>query len=633
MRHLLTAKYNSPNILANSGISAQIAPHIKFKKLDGQAIQANYYETFKIVDQNYVKGTGNDNWFYQNGNTQKPLLIGASQSIEPRLVDSVGSESSNNVCRKVCVSSTQFNTAANHNYNSIFSYKVKVSNPSPSQVTEFELNGGPVACTACYMKNCDQFGLGTFGPMEDQPTEALDSGVPACVQHESHANNFYEIPSPDLGQGGNKCISARLKTDDLTGFSLTAESCDNSKPVLCFAFGKHLIAKNIVSLTSSSIITSKFDDANDVCFGLGKESIKKLPFWTLLSQQGNLGADEMELLGISSPQTVIPKNARMDVVNYITQGSFFAPVGENQEKMLRAFAGRANGDKQQLIDSNFWIGLKTDNLGYVYSPAPQLSALSLSQAVKWGIHYNGNGTMVVKKLSNSLNITNSAPSPSLSGAKIGLLYHHERFKGVKFEHSLKPYGEKKLRALCRKRNYPHEVFVSDSKTDSFLEAENVCKNEGGMFLPPLTTAGWEVAYQKVNSDDSKHPFPVADDFDPAWVNVIQKGNSESIHLSLLDTTISNISKFMNNQGQFVQEDAPAEGETKSPQEKGPHEWACFNKDKGEIRIKQSCDSGSRKLTQDEITKASSPENIYLRFMLKAALANNSGSGLVKLYGE
>jgi hypothetical protein len=238
--------------------------------------------------------------------------------------------------------------------------------------------------------------------------------------------------------------------------------------------------------------------------------------------------------------------------------------------------------------------------------------------------------MIVKKLSNSLEFSNSAKSELPDGAMAGLLYHHERFKGVKFYHSLKPYGEKKLRALCRKQNYPHQVFVSDSKTDSFLEADSLCKNEGGLFLPPLTTAGWEVAYQKVNADDPKHAFPVATDFDPAWVNVIQKGNSESIHLSLLDTTIS---KFMNNQGKFVQEEAPGEGETKSPQERGSYEWACFNKDKGEIRIRQNCDSGSRKLLRDEIIAASSPENIYLRFMLKAALANNSGSGLVKLYDE
>jgi hypothetical protein len=630
MRHLLKAQYQSPNILFNSGSDAVIAPHIKFKHLNGNTIQDNYYESFELSDkQIYVKGAGNDNWFYLNGNIGDPLKISGTQSIITRLIDSSSSPGANNVCREICVPTTNFNSSDTQNYNSIFTYKVKVTNPSPSQVNSFEESGGPVACTACYMKNCDQFGLGTFGAMQVQPTEPLDSGVPSCVQHESHVNNFYELPGFDLTpSNSSKCISARMNSGDLSGFSLKADTCTESKPVMCFAFGKHLLAKS-VTLTSSSIIPSTFDNANDVCFNLGKENIKKLPFRTRLTQQSNLGTDEMELLGITSADQDIPENARMDVVNYITQGSFFAPVGLNQEKMLRRFAEGINGDKPDLISTNFWIGLKTDNLGYVFSPAPQLSALSLSPAVKWGIHYDGNGKMIVKKLSNSLNISNSASSALPDGAKAGLLYHHERFKGVNFGHSSKPYGEKKLRALCRKQNYPHEVFVSNSKTDSFLEAASLCKNEGGLFLPPLTTAGWEVAYQKVNADDSKHAFPVGTDFDPAWVNVIQKAGSESIHLSLLEGTLS---RFIKTNGDFEAE-VTLEGQDKSEQEKGSYDRACFNKDKGEIRIRQSCDSGSRKLSKDEIIAASSSENIYLRFMLKAALANNSGLSLVKLYDE
>ena len=633
MRHLLKARYQSPNIIFNSGIDAQIAPHIKFKNLNGQTIDEDYFESFDLSGKNYVKS--NDNWFYRRSwlsylvsGQGTPLKIGPSETIVTSLVDSSTSGSANNVCRKICVPNTSFNSSDIGNYNSVFSYKVKISNPTPGQVSSFEQSGGPVACTACYMKSCDQFGLGTFGAMHVQPTEPLDSGVPSCVRHESHVNNFYEVTNFDRGASqGNKCISAKMNNGDLSGFNLQADSCTDLKPVMCFAFGKHLLAKS-VTLNSSAIVPSVFKDANNVCFGLGQESIKKLPFKNLLSQQGNLGTNEMELLGINNANAVIADGARLNVLNYITQGSFFAPVGLNQEKMLRKFAEGVNGDKPQLMNTNFWIGLKTDNLGYIYSPAPRLSNLSLDANVKWGLHYDGSGKLILKKLSNSLGISNAASSNLPNGLQAGLLYHTERFKGVKFGPSLNPYGTQALRVLCRSKIYPHTPFASIARTVSFILADSVCKDEGGLFLPPVTTAGWEVAFQLVNANDSKFAFPTSSSSEPSWVNVVQNASGlESIHLALLGGSHS---KFMDKNGSFVSE-VTLTDETKSEQEKTSYEWACFNKTKGEIKFKANCDTQSSKLSQSEVTSASSSENVYLRFMLKVAIENYSGNELIKLY--
>lgn len=635
MRHLLKAQYQSPNVISNSGTEIQIAPHVKFKSLNGLTLPETYYESFKVGSRNFIKD--NDQWFYDSAFLTKsmlaikvPLKIGATTTVTTRLADSSFSSTANNVCREICVPTTNFNSSETQNYNSFFSYNVKITNPAPNKVTTFEESGGPVACTACYMKNCDQFGLGTFGAMQVQPTEPLDAGVPFCVQHEEHVRNFYEMPNFDLGpSNASKCLSARLNSGDLSGFSYSASECDSSKPVMCFAFGKHMLAKS-VTLTSSSLVLKNFNAANDACFALGKENLKKIPLRTLFSQQGNLGKNELNLLGISDAEAKIDPSARMDVINFIAQGSFFAPVGSNQEKMLRKFAEGINGDKPDLLKNDFWIGLRTDNLGYVFSPAPKLSNLALSPDVKWGLHYDGFGKLIVKKVSNSLGFSKSAVSSLPYGGKAGLLYHTDRFKGVYFGFSSQPYGDKKLRSLCRKKSYPHELFISTNRTNSFLASHSICNDEGGLFLPPLTTAGWEVALQLVAPESAKHPFPVATDFDPAWVNYTQTGTTESINLDIMKTGLS---KFLNKNGEFVQEEAPAQGESVSPQEKSSYARACFDSAKGEIRILSSCDFGSRSLSVAEVSAAANSSNIYLRFMLKAALANNSSFSLIKLYDK
>jgi len=58
---------------------------------------------------------------------------------------------------------------------------------------------------------------------------------------------------------------------------------------------------------------------------------------------------------------------------------------------------------------------------------------------------------------------------------------------------------------------------------------------------------------------------------------------------------------------------------------------ALDKKKGEITFRNICSHGSRPLVQEELTAATRSDNIYIRFMLKAALAGRSGNGLIKLY--
>lgn len=633
MRHMIRARYQVPNRLSNAGNNVQISAMVKFKNLREQFLPQNYSESFNLSGRNYNKS--DDGWYYaQVGDDKIPLRIGEESSVIARLSDSPNGIHANEVCRRICVPETNFNSSTNDHYTSIFSYKVKMGNIPRGETDTFEVSSGPVACTSCNMKNCDQFGLGTFGAMHAQPTEPLDAGVPECVRHEAHANNIYETSNFDLGSSSaNKCVSARLRSGDNSGLALMAQSCDTELPVICFAYGKHMLARNI-TLSSSSVIKKNFNNAYESCFELGKENIKKEPFRTLLSQQGNLNSTEMELLGITDPNLEIDLNQRMEVMNFVNQGSFFAPVGLNQEINLRQLADK-QGEKPQLISNDSWVGLKTDNLGYIYAPAPRLATAALNANSKWGIHYDGNGRMVVKKTSDGLNLNSSTESDTDDlGKKVGLLFHSPRYKGVHLVKSFKPYGERdsqSLRVLCRKNWYPHELFVANKRTTHFKHAENICKDENGAFLPPLTTAGWASAYQLVHANHAKHPFPdiwSPSELDPVWVNVVENGSSQSIYMGKVLS--GSMSKFINSQGEFVTETFKP-GAVISDQEKDNHDFACFNKDKGEINFRHICSSGSRPLTQEEVASAVHQDNMYLRFMLKIALASRSGYGNIKLY--
>ena len=618
IRNLMRASYVVPNIINNTGNSIQIAPKVTFENTNGAPLQVNFEEKFILGGRTYSKN--NSNWYVSVlDGVSVPLLIGDEQTITANLSDNSDPTSANNICRNICVASSNFNSNPTNHYTSTFNYKVSAGTLAAGVNDTFELATGPVGCTACYMKNCDQFGLGTFGAMHNQPTEPLDSGVPECVKYESHASDFYEVFPNPTGLTPSSCVSAKLKSGDNNGLEYKSDDCATSLPVLCYAYGKHMLARNIVRPTggssgSEALANGTFEAAKDVCFRLGKEDIKKAPFKTLLTQDGNLDAKALELLGIANASTTIDAAATMVVTNFITQGSFFAPKGLNQEANLRAYASKS-GEMPQMLSQKFWIGLKTDNLRNIYAPAPKMAKDALSPNVKWGIHFDGAGETIVRKVSE-----NPFLNQTTSQKKYGLLFHTPRFKGVTFVQNDKPFGTAanfNLRVLCREKAFPHKIMVSTAKTSQFDQAEGICKAENAIFLPPLTTTGWEIAYQLVNPNNAKHPFPSAweeAELNPVWVNVMNEYGEDYIDVGNLLS--GSRTQYIDDLGQFV--DPP--GKDAAQPEK-----ICLNQNKGEIVIRNSCPGDERLLTTDEVTLAQQKGNFYMRFMLKMALSKTGGS--------
>lgn len=631
MRQMLKASYQIPNQLTQVGNFAQIAPKTSFKNsATGRSIDG-YAESYTIGNDVYTKGS--DGWYYAG---KKPLRIGGVETLIAGIADFSGGQSANKVCREICVRDSNYNTDSRNNYQSAFSYKVHTNSSDPKIKDTFEAQSEPVACTACWMKNCDIYGLRVWGAMHLQPTEPLDAGVPECVVHEDHASNFYESQNFNMGAANaSKCIAARLNTSGDSGVSLSAHSCSENKPVLCFAFGRHMLGKSL-SLNNSSTASKNFADASELCFEQSWESIKKKPLKKLLDQQNNLSDVSREFLGIH----LLPKDkiisdsdleGRVDIYNFITQGLFLAPVGKNQESVLRENALK-HGEVGQMMNNPSWVNLKTDNLGFVYAPAPIITQRALHAANQWGVYYNGSGTVEVQKVSNSLNLSADAAV----GPKVALLFHSPRFKGIHFVRNSKPFqnGTGSLRVLCRRAEYPHSAFIASEKVSDFSAAENSCKKDRGLFLPPLTSTGWVQALHLVAANHEMHAFPRIwnpQGLDPVWVNLVEGGG---IHTgSVLEGTLS---RFTNSKGEFIAETYPKEAEVsdkkpQSEQEMASHLHACFNQNQGTITLNSQCSGGSRMLTSHEVNAVASPSNMYLRFMLKAAFAKYSGSENVQLY--
>lgn len=648
MRHLLRVGYQVPNVLQNTGSSVEFSPSVVFKDTASRELKANYSQNFTLGDYRYYQDKDGRFKTKING-TEVPLRVGSEDMLLAQVTDAGGINQADNVCRNICVPQTNFNSNTNNHYTSHFTYKVHIGR-SPSQ--EFSVASGPVACTACYMKNCDQFGLGTFGPMHEQPTEPLDASIPECFQYENHVNEFYESKVTDLGfDSANKCISAKLKSGDNEGLSYFADSCEQEKPVMCFGFGKHLLAR-MADLSGSKIIKKKFEMASDACFSLGTEIIKKNPLRTLFVEQGNADATAAKFLGlnVSAMTAEIDDSQRMTFINLSTQGSYFAPVGLNQEARLREFAHKT-GETTNLLSTNFWVNLKTDSAGYIYAPAPRLSSLAKSSDNKWGLHYDGSGRLVVEE-SPLVNVR----QPNASDAdqrQVGLLFHSHRLKGVEFGRSTSPLdfnldkeeGKEKaikvsdgLRVLCRKNFHPYSIFVSSKKTDSFNHAHQICKDEGGVFLPPTTTAGWEKALLLVNNNSAVHPFPHGAETlrNPVWVNLVKNGSDEVIDLpNFLGGTFSKIvsadgSSFsVGEAAQGVKEKLEKVTDLKEQMELDApikpiaesFDVLCFDKGKGEMTIRSQCQKGEKMLSEQEALAAMDGSNKVLRSLLYIAFAN------------
>jgi hypothetical protein len=634
--------YYSKARCGDAPVTMNIAPSISIINEDGvSGIQDSVFKAdYNYAGKMYSAATNKKRQqrFYQensNGNipseiknrVELELKDNSELNLQIDLFDKNRSSRLNSVCRQVCSPKNNYNKKRGGKFFLNMKNKIFLTNSPKGLPGLYERKSNdPIACTSCHMKNCDRYGLGTFGALDETPTEPLDSRVPECVMHETMVmadKSELEGGVKNLGSSNaNKCIAYKLKRNSGDEFKYMAEDCSKDLRVMCFNFGKHFLARE-TSAASLDVVKGSFNSANEICFQTGREIVEKESIQELFAQQGN---------GTSPSSVNFLNSDSSDFINFVNlsqQGTFLHPIGANQKKMLKEFSLTKRGES--LTNKYFWVNLKTDSDGFVYAPAPQISGGAKEAKNKWGLAFSSAGTMYVNELASNIDI------PSGNAA---VLHNDIRFQGINFVNPEAPYGlNGKLRFLCMVGGV---VKVSNERGENQSLGKQICKNMGGDFVPPVTTAMWIKALHlthplQANSTLPTSRFNSVTKHDPVWVAIKGSRTNSSVY-SIYDNTLLTEAKsgLIHADGKYFQ--APpvpvvTDPPTPAPVEKVySHLEFCIDDNEGIIETKDSgsCDNGFRNMKHSDITRINSSNHRLLKIELIKALNNVSDNELLKL---
>lgn len=423
--------------------------------------------------------------------TTLPSSLGFSTTLEE------GSGMASKTCQAICRPETGYNSTANgNNINNLWTGVLNIILPNYQNEKLSFKAGERIVCTACYMKNCDQIGLGTFGKMEAQPYQPLDSNIPECVQYDEDPikyNNFpyKEITNVNLDtSSANYCVAARVSGDSLI-YSL--EDCAKALPVACYGYGGFRIAMDF-SATNKKASAVKNADARARCYEMGRE----------ITDIGKLNNY------LKTASTDIPKNGpNYDYVNIVNQGMFVAPQEKQDIRNLRE-----NIEKQSLAQSvsKFWVGVAArGNNGLGSALEPTVPTIVKDSDIH-AVFFDGKGNLIHERHQEKL--------PTQAG-NVAILYHDIKFKGVRYVEDENPMGDNtSLPFLCRQKTAPWKFKLSSSRSTKFVDGVAYCNSDNMMFLPPATPNEWILAMLAVNPTHSKFPFPNGSNLNKAaWVSI------------------------------------------------------------------------------------------------------------------
>ena len=466
---LANLKYNSANVLGNS---SSIKTNLSFKLAKGTGLNLfnNANIRFNLDGRNLTDG--------------KNVTLSRTHTLSLRVKDSSVSSGATNICRKVCQDDQNYNTKG-------ATYEERYTPYLGFNFSAFKQNfvyntGQNMGCTACYMKNCDQFGLGTFGSMTQMPPQPLDSNLPECSLKESNMSvrspfSYFGKRKTDTpwNSGSPKCLSAKFDTVK-NELIFKPEQCDKKLPVLCYNFGEYFLARDVFD-GKEKLSFREYFDAPRRCFETGRE----------VSNAAQLH----EFMGVSKLPVPINNDGNYDFVNLANQGSFLAPQFERDNLQLKGWFDRTGISPNRY----FWVAMVRDGKNNIIARPP--FGVNLKSSDKLALYFNGKGGLTYKQYTFPLNISKDSSNSAF------LLTHHLKFKGLYPAKKKKPMKEREFSFLCRKKGINGQFFISKKRSDEFKDGLEACEKEQGLFLPPTTPIGWVDAMAKVNNFSSIHSFP------------------------------------------------------------------------------------------------------------------------------
>ncbi len=423
---------------------------------------------------------------------------------------------SNKICRKACPITEQSSPNSSVNIKITYSRNGGESNSYQEKL----------ACTACFMKNCDQFGLGTFGPMNELPSQPLDSNIPECnLKHNldtiTNLIPYYGYDFILHSQYGyaiknNNCIKAN-KDSKSSKFHYGYDNCNKSLPVLCYNYGHFFLVRN----EDSSLKKAPYYDAPNICRDTGKERFKVAElarFFGLIASDPNANSkDNMNVLskalGISNIITIknnlveIDEKKMHSIYNLATQGMFLAPQLNND---FRLYDNWATTNKIA-SGTSFWVALQyKKHYGFIaLPPFIRVDSPNFNRKNE-AIFFDGN------KFNNKINpyyvkVTSNLAYPVLSSGKerAYVLVNSLKYRGLVSSTYSSMKWKGKIPFLCRGSN--GKFYKSSRRSNSFSDGEQFCKQSGGgLFVAPSTSVGWLMAFDVASRLPQNRSFPLPD---------------------------------------------------------------------------------------------------------------------------
>ncbi len=392
-----------------------------------------------------------------------------------------------------------------------------------------------VRCTVCYMRACHRVGLGTFGPLNGilkseirsvphlspadlvyhgLPDEALDSQLPECYKDSAEGYKRQQLPNSARGLTGSGSeavvVTVTRKADFKNLYKATYTKMQKGVelPVLCFINGHYLPA---VELNVNNIhqplqpVKKRYKDAEKACYEMGREvgSLMSLALMFAESYKSNHQSSFVQAaqtvnnlgsIGGASAASEIDPNLKYNFINNTTRGMFLAPVNKRYDNLPGSRWMRSLFDSLFKTKSvvQMWTAIEFDKGGLPVAKAPR--AL-VAKNDPYSLFYHKE----VSPANSRPVLLRDTTSFNTSSNHLALTYNI-RWKG------LVPLDPKtKAWFVCynsHKKNY----FIN-KKLGPLSDAVKLCKNKGGVFMPPTSSGDWVKLMLQLNKNDRKYPFP------------------------------------------------------------------------------------------------------------------------------
>lgn len=538
-----------------------------------------------IVDS--LTGTGSDTVVTIRQGNAAGALQGADQNIftmsaSHNFVFDVADENAgtdgvlraNDVCRQVCTAGNSFNDPNKDSSRDPSSFYA-----AQLQYTGVDLNNQEekapavdtiVGCTACYMKNCKRYGIGTFGRMSEQPFNPQDVAVPECNIESSegqaelakgdsyaknHNNNAFGAGAWD--DTDKQCIRAYINTsvsltdNDLTDlFIYEPANCGDENDILCFNQGKHMLARDINAASADAFTTTSYAQANHGaafgrCIRMGRETISAQELTDLFAGS-NGGAAPASLASLPT------SGGNFSFMNLSQQGLFLGPQLNTDKTEFAKWLVYVN--KNQAYNNPFWVGLKKDGRGHIRSAAPIIpdAADNYRHSVFYGTDRN------IKHTQDGAGFPRATDN---SGGGM-MMTHSMKFKGARYVTKAAASGSTDEYASLCKNLATGKFTVSSGTAADYANAAANCSG-GTSFLGPINPTQWTDAMLAIAENHDTLPFPNPNDAKTfVWVgwekidgatysNVDVTGIIGDGSIYMPSKTKDNNRVFMNSNGQFA----------------------------------------------------------------------------------